>query len=267
MISAEFTPYHLHKALDVARHIATFGCLEFTADNRIRMRMIDPAKVIYMDFYITPDTYKCDSEFTFGVNLHMFYKIIKSLHPDHSIEIEADETVMKITQASHCIAHTIVAQQLPFPVPDMEPVDAPSVIVPTKQLQTYVHSLSMISPSTCLSVFPTSNLLILESINTMYRTVYSIPVAADTDSEYIRRFPVKFLEMAISPSLGDTVTLFLDSGIRLHYSNRNLEADVTVASYTEEAAVTVAADTEEAAVTVAAGTEEADVTVAAYTEG
>lgn len=233
-VIAEFVPRHLEKALDLARHIATFGCLEFTADNIIRMRMIDPAKIIYMDFYITPETYKCDSEFTFGVNLGMFYKLIRSLHNDHSIEIEADEAIAKISQSSHRISHTIVAQQLPFNVPIMAPLQGPVIQVPSKLFQKYVRSLASIAPAVEISYSPEADMLFLESVNTMYRTLYSIPIESGTvEGEFRKRFPVKFLEMAINPSLGDTISLVLGDALRIHYTQPNLQADVSVSAYTE----------------------------------
>ena len=84
-VVAEFIPRHLEKALDLARHVATFGCLEFTVDGMIRLRVMDPAKVVYLDMQLIPEIYKVDQEFRFGVNLGMFYRLLKSLDNERSV--------------------------------------------------------------------------------------------------------------------------------------------------------------------------------------
>ena len=107
-VIAEFTPRHLEKALDLARHVATFGCFEFTVEGMIRLRVTDPAKVVHLDLQLIPDIYKIDQEFRFGVHLNMFYRMLKSLDNERTVEIEADESYMKINQSEH--HHTLVAQ-------------------------------------------------------------------------------------------------------------------------------------------------------------
>lgn len=231
---AEFIPKHLEKALDLARHIATFGQLEFSSSH-IRMRITDPSKVVHLDMILIPETYKCESDFTFGVNLQMFYKIIKSLHNDESVEIESDETAMKINQCQHY--HTLITQDVPFGSPQILDFTGPRVSLPTKLFQRYVRALGNIAPAVEMNYVPKSDTLFLESVNSMYRTLFSIDTGVTpndhVEEEYRRAFMIKFLEMGINPSLADKIDLTFGDSLMISYENERLSTIVTIAGYTE----------------------------------
>lgn len=229
---AEFIPRHLEKALDLARHVATFGRIEFSADG-IKLRIIDPAKVIYVDLALHPDTYKCDEEFGFGIHLGMLYKLFKSLDNNESIEILADESVMKIDQSFR--HHTLVAQEMPFGVPEIVSVTGPSVQVQTKLLQKYIRALANIAPAVSVNYVPHADTLFLESVNSMYRTLFSIKTETPNEGaeEYNRQFTLKFVEAAVNPSLSDTVSIVFGDLLCLRYEQSGLSMDVMVAPYTE----------------------------------
>lgn len=230
---AEFVPAHLEKAVDMARHIATFGHLEFSAAH-IRMRIVDPGKVVHFDMILTPDTYKCDGEFVFGVNLQMFYKLLKSLRNDESLEIEADESIMKINQISHY--HTLVRQGIPIPTPEIIDFTGPKVTIPTKLLQKYIRALGNIAPAVNVNYVPTADTVFLESVNSMYRTLFSIDTGITPnvgEEEYQKQFMVKFLEMGINPSLADSVHLTFGDSLMINYENEKLSVLVVIAGYTE----------------------------------
>lgn len=230
---AEFIPAHLEKAVDLARHIATFGHLEFSPAY-IRLRIVDPGKVVHFDMILTPDTYKCDEEFTFGINLQMFYKLLKSLRNDESVEIESDESVMKINQCSHF--HTLIRQDIPSASPQIVDFTGPKVTLPSKLLQKYVRALGNIAPAVEIHYAPEADTLFLESVNSMYRTLFSIDTGITPNEgaeEYRRQFMVKFLEMAINPSLADSVNLTFGESLMLTYENERLSVLVTIAGYTD----------------------------------
>lgn len=230
---AEFTPLHLEKAIDMARHIATFAILEFTL-GYIRMRIVDPAKVVHMDMILTPEIYKCEQEFTFGINLVMFYKLLRSLKNNDTVEIEADENIMKINQVVHY--HYLVSHEVPLGRPEVVDFTGPKVRVSTKTLQKYVRALGNIAPAVEVHYVPASDTLFLESVNSMYRTLFSISTAAtpNTGEEYRAQFMIKFMEMGISTGLGEDVDLTLgESALTLFYEQERFSVLVTVASYTE----------------------------------
>lgn len=230
---AEFAPKHLEKAVDLARHIATFGRLEFSA-SYIRMRITDPAKVVHMDMILTPTTYLCQGEFTFGINIQMFYKLLKSLDANEAVEIESDESVMKINQGSRY--HTLISQDVPFGIPEMTDFTGPKILLPTKMLQRYVRAIGNIAPAFELHYAPLSDTLFMESVNSIYRTLFSIDTGVspnDGEEEYRKMFMVKFVEMALSPALGEEVALTLGDVLTVGYEVDKLSVLVTVASYTE----------------------------------
>lgn len=230
---AEFAPKHLEKAVDLARHIATFAQLEFTACH-VRMRITDPAKVVYMDLILLPATYKCDKETRFGINLQMFYKLLKSLDNDDVVEIEADESVMKINQGSRY--HTLISQDIPFPTPDIIDYTGPRVRLPTKLFQRYIRAIGNIAPAFELNYVPKSDTLFLESVNSMYRTLFSIDTGVtpnDGAGEYRRNFMVKFVEMALNPSLGDNIDLTMGESLMISYEVEQMSVIVVVSGYTE----------------------------------
>jgi hypothetical protein len=74
---AEFVPRHLEKALDLARHVATFGRMEFTAGG-IKLRVIDPAKVIYVDLDMRPTHTSVIRSLVLG-SIWMLDKLFRSL--------------------------------------------------------------------------------------------------------------------------------------------------------------------------------------------
>lgn len=228
----EFIPRHFEKALDLARHIATFGCIEFIATGAMRMRVIDPAKVVYMDFELVPETFKLEEEFTFGIHLGMFYKLVKSLDNDQKVEIEVMDNVMKINQCERF--HTILSQEVPFSVPQLELKNGPTVRVGTKLLQKYVRTMANISAVVELNLVPASDTLFLESVNSIYRTLFSINAACPDGEEYRKQFMVKFVEMGIHPGLGDQIDLvFLEDSLRIYYGQPNMHVVVIISAYTE----------------------------------
>jgi len=236
-VIAEFTPRHLEKALDLARHVATFGCFEFTVEGMIRLRVTDPAKVVHLDLQLIPDIYKIDQEFCFGVHLNMFYRMFKSLDNERTVEIEADESYMKINQSEH--HHTLVAQKVPFVIAHTAFVEGPMIRVASKLFQRYIRTLSNVAAHVELNYVPASDTLFLESVNSMYRTLFSMDTSQSPNEqlseEYKKRFMLKFLEVAINPSLSDTVALVLgEDALRVHYEQPNLLVDAAIAvAYTE----------------------------------
>lgn len=226
---AEFVPKHLEKAIDLARHIATFARLEFSPAY-IRMRIVDPAKIVHLDLILTPETFKCDRDFSFGINLQMFYKLLKSLHNDESIEIEADESVMKISQCTHY--HHLINQDVPSLL-SLINFEGPKITVATKTLQRYVRALANIAPAIEVHYVPASDTLFLESVNSMYRTLFAIEAVTPYEGEeYRKTFMAKFLEMAINPSLADTVEITFGESLVIEYKN-DVSVVVTVAAYAE----------------------------------
>lgn len=236
-INAEFVPKHLEKAVDLARNIATFAYLEFTAGN-MRMRLVDPGKVVFMDMILTPSTYKCDEEFKFGVNLQMFFKLLRSLDNNDTIEIEADAHYMKIVQLGH--VHTLVSQELPLPEPyQITDFTGYKIQVSSKTLQRYLRALGAVANVVELHYVPASDTLFLESVNSLYRTMFAIDTSATQnggEDEYRKSFMVKFLEMAIHPGLTTNVNLVLgQNALVVEYLDEAscFNTIVTVASYTE----------------------------------
>lgn len=233
-VFVEFTPKHLEKAIDLARHIATFGQLEISPAY-IRMRIVDPGKVVHLDMILTPDVIKVESDITFGINLQMFYKLLKTLDNDQAVEIEADESVMKINQGSHY--HTLISQDIPFPSPAIMDFTGPKVTLPTKLFQRYVRALGNVAPAIEINYVPKSDTLFLESVNSMYRTLFSVDTGVTPNDylteEYRRTFIAKFLEMGINPSLADKIDLTFGEALMLTYEQNNLSVLVTVAGYTE----------------------------------
>ena len=229
----EFVPKHLEKAIDLARSIATFGQLEFGAC--VRMRITDPVKVLHMDLILTPDVYKNEGHFSFGVNLQMFYKLLKSLNNNEPVEIEADESIMKINQCQHY--HTLVNQDVPFPSLSVEECTGPKLTLGTKQFQRYIRALGNVAPIVELHYTPSSNVLFMESVNSMYRTLFSIDTTASPNDylveEYRKQFILKFLDTAINPALADKVQLTLGDSLVIHYDNPNLSVLVVQAAYME----------------------------------
>jgi hypothetical protein len=231
----EFIPRHFEKALDMARAISTFANLEFTSLGMLRLRVIDPAKVIYMDFFLGPEIYKCDREFSFGLNLNMFYKLIKSLDSDTPVEMDVTDNMMKIDQSHHF--HTLVSQEIPYRIPNVSIPEGALVKVSTKTFQKHIRSMSHIAPAVEISYDPNSDSLFLEGVNSMYRTLYCLNTE-DTPNpgapEYKKRFQVKFVDMATYPGLGDMVTLILgDDALRLHYNQGAMQVNIVVSAYTE----------------------------------
>lgn len=232
--TATLVPKHLEKAIDLARNVATFGQLEFTA-SFVRMRITDPVKVLHLDLLITPDMYKCDTEFAFGINLQMLHKLFKSLDNNEEVQIEADETVMKIHQGLHY--HTLLNQPLQTPVPSVEPVVGPKLVLGTKMFQRYIRALGNAAPVVELHYDPNSNVLFLESVSSMYRTLFSVDTTSSPNDpatgEYRKQFIIRFLDSAINASLADQIELTLGDSLQLYYNRTNVQVWVTQATYTE----------------------------------
>jgi hypothetical protein len=233
MIHTEFIPKHLEKALDMARQIATFGHIEF-AVCYLQLRITDPAKVVHYDLIFTPDVYKADKTIFFGVNLQMFYKLIKSLDADKIVEIHADESVMKINQGSKF--HTIIHQDIQAAIPEIINFEGPQVTIPTKLFQKYIRAIGNIAPAFEIQYSPVSDTLSFESVNSMYRTLFTYNTGMTLNSEeekYCKSFLVKFVEMAINPSLEDKVEITLGETLVVHYQKNNFSVVVTVSGYTD----------------------------------
>lgn len=231
-MNAEFVPGHFEKALDMARHIATFGRFEFMAD-AITLRILDPAKVVYFNLALRPETYKIDKECAFGVHLGMFYKLMRSLNNDESVEVECDGDVMKINQGSRY--HTLLAQDIPMEVPTMNAEVVPTVMLSTKLLQKYIRALANIAPAVELNYVPTSDTLFLESVNSMYRTLLAMETGTTPNEgeEYRKQFMLAFLEKAVNPSLSSYVYMHFGNTLRLQYDLQTLVVDVHVSAYTD----------------------------------
>lgn len=234
MIHAEFAPKNLEKAIDMARHIATFGHLIFSPSH-IQVQITDPAKVLHLDMILVPDVYKVEKGVQFGVNLQMLYKLIRSLDGDDVAEIEADECVMKIAQGSKL--HTLIHQDIHFPVPDIISFTGPKVTLPTKLFQKYIRAIGNIAPAFELHYSPRDDLLSMESVNSMYRTRFSLDTGvtpnADADDEYRKNFLVKFVELAINPALSDKIELTMGETLVIGYEKETLTVLVTIAAYTD----------------------------------
>lgn len=235
MIFAEFTPKHLEKAVDMARHIATFAQLEFDP-SYIRMKITDACKVVFMDMILTPTTYKCETPVTFGINLQIFYKILRSLDNELPVEIEVNGS-LKINQCTNY--HTLLNQEVPVAciAPTITPDSGYCVKLPTKTLQKYVRILGGIAPALEMHYVPLSDTLFLESVSSMYRTLFSIDTSHSPnqgDEEHKAKFLIKFVEMGIAPGLCDNVELtFGQQALWIHYANVELDVMVAVGVYTE----------------------------------
>jgi hypothetical protein len=232
-VIAEFVPKRLEKALDLARHIATFAKLEFKA-GFIQMRLMDPSKIIHMDMILVPETYKCDAEFDFGVNLQMFYKLFRSMDNNESVEIEADESVLKLNQTVN--HHTLINQDVPFGTPATINFSGQCVTVSSKLLQRYVRALANVAPSVEVHYCPNEDTLFLQSVNSMYRTLFAVDTRATPNEgeEYRKEFMVKFLETVINPSLSDDINLTFGDNLQIDYRpSEELSIVLVVSSYTE----------------------------------
>lgn len=230
-VIAQFVPKHFEKAIDLARSVATFGLLEFGLSS-IRLRVTDPVKVLHVDLELTPTAYRAETEFTFGINLQMFYKLLKSLDNNEEVEIEADESAMKINQCQHY--HTLIAQPLDLTHTAVEPLTGTKLTLNTKMLQRYVRALANAAPIVELHYVPGSSVLFLESVSSMYRTLFSIDTtASESGDEYRKTFILKFLDTAINTSLADKVELTLGNALSLSYTSPSMTVVVTQAGYTE----------------------------------
>ena len=229
---AHFVPKHFEKAIDLARSVATFAQIEFGLQT-IRIRVTDPVKVLHFHLEMIPDFYKCDAEFVFGVNLQMFYKLFRSLDNNDEVELEADDSAMKINQCQHY--HTLISQPLDLTLNTLEPIEGPSVTVATKTLQRYVRALANAAPIVEIHYVPASDVLFLESVSSMYRTLFSMDTSETPNfaNEYRKEFIIKFLDTAINPSLADKVQLTLGAALSLTYTTNNMTVTVTQAGYTE----------------------------------
>lgn len=231
---ANFVPGKLANAIDLARNIATFGHFEFSPAY-IRMRILDPAKVVFMDMILTPTTYRCEVDFTFGINLHMFYKLLRTLYNDDEVEIEADESILKIHQHAHY--HTLVNQEIPFPSVKMIDFTGPKITLPTKLLQKYVRALANVAAIAEINYVPQADTLFLESVNSMYRTLFSIDTGVtpnnESDEEYRQQFVLKFLDSAVMPSLKESVDMTFSSALTLTYEQTYLNVVVVISPHVE----------------------------------
>lgn len=232
-VHAEFIPKHFEKALDVARHIATFALLEFKADS-VRIKIVDPAKVMYMDINLFPTTYKIDQETSFGVNLAMLYKLMHSLDNNEMVEIDADESKMALTQIGH--RHEIAHQPLQYDIPTLKESVGPVVKVQSKIFQKYIRALSNVAPVMEVTYEPLVDTMFLEGINSIYRTLFTLSTEGDNEAwpqTYKNRFVLKFIESAINPGLADFIELHLGESICITYERDTLKVAITVANYTE----------------------------------
>lgn len=212
-IFAEFNAALVEKALDMARSIATFAHFEFSPAY-IRMRIADPATVLVMDMILVPDTYKCDVDLSFGVNLLMLYKILRTLDKDESVTLEVDDNVMQISQLKHF--HTLARQEVPATPAVFSQAVGPKIKVETKLLQKYIKALGNIGSVVDINYAPASDCLFLESVNSMYRTLFTIDTSAspvEQQEEYRNEFLLKFLDIAVHAGLSPTVDLTFGTNI------------------------------------------------------
>lgn len=232
-VYAEFTPKHFEKALDIARHLASFAKLDFSAEH-VRLTVIDPAKVMYMDTYLFPTTYKIDMELAFGINLNMMYKLIRSLDNNLPIEMEVSTDKMIITQIGH--RHELSNQTLQYELPQMKSIVGPVVKLDTKTFQKYIRTLGNVSPVFEITYDSKDNTLLLESVNSMYRTLFAIVTEDNNEAWpnlYKKQFVAKFVDSAINPSLGDNIWLELGDFMQIRYEKEGVHVGVTIADYTE----------------------------------
>lgn len=233
-VFAEFVPKHFEKALDIARHVGSYARLEFRPEN-MRLCVMDPAKAVYMDTYLFPQTYKIDKEFCFGINLNMMYKLIKSLDNNIPIEIEANEEKVVLTQIGH--RHEFGNQTLQYDVPEMKNVVGPVIRLDTKSFQKHVRALSNVSPVFELSYDPASDSMFMESVNSIYKTTFAVDTS-DSNNEawpepYKNQFLVKLVETVINPSLGDKIWLELGEFLMVRYEKEGVHVGIIIANYTE----------------------------------
>jgi hypothetical protein len=196
----------------------------------MRLRVVDPAKIVAMDLILVCDKYKGDSEFKFGSSLQMFYKILKSLDNEESLAIESDGSYMKIDQTTRY--HTMTCQDIP-PIPVVDNCfDGSKILVGTKMFQKYLRAIGNVAPSFELNYVPSSGTLFIESVNSMYRTMFAIEPSSipnDDSPEYRKAFMVRFVDMALNPSLSDKVEITLGDHLNFLYDLTNMSVIVTVA--------------------------------------
>lgn len=231
---AEFTPKHFEKAVDIARHIASYAKLEFTA-GAVTMTAIDPAKAVYLHTELVPQIYMTDSDIVFGINLNMFYKLLRSLDNNIPIELDIQDNKMTITQIGH--RHEIVNQPTQYDVPSIQQITGPVITLDTKLLQKHVRALSNVSQIIEIGYDQPSSSLFLESYNSLYKTLFAVNIE-DSPNEawpgmYNNKFLVKLIESAINPSMGDKVEIQLGQFIMLRYQHEGLFVSVIISNYTE----------------------------------
>lgn len=233
-VYAEFTPKHFEKAVDIARHIASYAKLEFGAE-AVHMTAIDPAKAMYLHTELVPQTYKIDNEVVFGVNINMFYKLLKSLDNNIPIEVEIQEDKMTITQIGH--RHELLNQPTEYEVPTIQQISGPVVTLDTKLFQKHIRALSNVSQIIEIGYDQNSSSLFLESYNSLYKTLFAVNTENSPNEAwpgvYSNRFLVKFIESAINPSMGDKVDVHLGNFMMLQYRHEGLFVNVTISNYTE----------------------------------
>lgn len=207
----EFIPGSLEKVLDTARNVDTFGNLLFTANRSIYLRLVNPAKTLCMDICLTPSLYRCDEDFSFGVHLPTFYKLIKALDKNATMSWELEEDRMTVRQGT--THFTILSQgQLPvLPAISFEIEKPISFVVNTKTFQRYVKAVGTISPTLRLKC--KGDLLQFEADTSLYQTHMDMPLThgliADHEEPYEKVFMVKFVEALLNPGIADTMTITL----------------------------------------------------------
>jgi len=112
------------------------------------------------------------------------------------------------------------------------------VKIQTKLFQKYIRALSLIAPAVEINYVPHADVIFLEAVNSMYRTMFSIstsetPSAETETEEYRKRFMLKFLEAVINPGLSDFVKMGFGESLYIAYSQPNMEVEVLLSAYTE----------------------------------
>ena len=133
--------------------------------------------------------------------------------------------------------HPLGTQDVPFGSPHIMNFTGPRITLPTKLFQRYIRALGNIAPAVEINYVPHSDTLFLESVNSMYRTLFSIDTGVthndNMEEEYRSTFMIKFLEMGINPSLSDKIDLTFGEALMISYEHQGMSTVVTVTGYTE----------------------------------
>lgn len=230
---AEFVPGRLAKVIDMARNVASFANLDFRANGEIELRLVDPAKIVYVDIRITPTVYKCDTEFSIAVQLSTFYKLIKSLDPESGMTWTADETSLHIAQTA--LSFVVIAEGTTPSPPSMQfgVGNVVSCVANTKLFQRYTKAVAMISPTVRLKYMEA--LLEFGAETSLYKTKMALDVESDDLREYEGLFLVKFVDSILNTGISDKIEIRMSpKDLTIVYRDvAGISVSATVMAYTE----------------------------------